>query len=98
MKDFYALRRLRHGLCICGCAIQRGNGKTKYLSAFAQGIVVGARHTGLSVSRTATLPDFSRATVSHVCQEWSTTQRTSSQRQASGRKWLIDERDQGRLI
>jgi hypothetical protein len=29
--------------------------KTKYFSAFEQVMVVGARHTGLSVSRTATL-------------------------------------------
>ena len=33
-------------------------GKTKDLSAFEQGGVVGARHTGLSVSRTAMLLVF----------------------------------------
>jgi hypothetical protein len=33
-------------------------GKTKYLSAFEQDMVVGARHTGLSVSRTATMLGF----------------------------------------
>ena len=33
-------------------------GKTKYLSAFEQGMVVGARRTNLSVSRTATLLGF----------------------------------------
>jgi hypothetical protein len=32
--------------------------KTKYLSAFRRGMVVDARHTGLSVSRTATLLFF----------------------------------------
>ena len=52
-------------------------GQTKYLSPFEQGIVVGARHTGLSVSRTATLLGFSLSTVSCVYQEWSSTQRTS---------------------
>ena len=54
-------------------------GKTQYLSAFERGMVVGTRRTGLSVSRTATLLVFSRSTVSHVYQEWSTTQRTFSQ-------------------
>ena len=54
-------------------------GQTKDLSAFERGMVVGARHTGLSVSRTATLPGFSRSTVSRVCQGWSTTQSTSRQ-------------------
>jgi hypothetical protein len=42
-------------------------------------MVVGVRHTGLSVSRTASLLGFSWSTVSHAYQEWSTTQRTSSQ-------------------
>jgi hypothetical protein len=48
-------------------------GKTKYLSTFEQGMVVGAKHTSLSVSRTATLLGFSHSTVSGVYQEWSTT-------------------------
>ncbi|CDQ74375.1 unnamed protein product [Oncorhynchus mykiss] len=52
-------------------------GMTK--SAFERGMVVGARCTGLSVSRTATLLGFSHRMVSPVYQEWSTTQRTSSQ-------------------
>ena len=52
--------------------------KTKDLSAFEWGMVVGARRTGLSVSRNPTLLSFSRSTFSHVYQEWSTTQRTSS--------------------
>jgi hypothetical protein len=42
-------------------------------------MVVGTRHTGLGVSRTATLLGFSRSTVSCVYQEWPTTQRTSNQ-------------------
>ena len=54
-------------------------GKTKDLSAFEWGIVVGPRRTGLSVSRTATLLGFSRSTVSRVYQGRSSTQRTSSQ-------------------
>jgi hypothetical protein len=68
------LRELRHGLFMCSS--QR---MTKDLSAFERGMVVGARHTSLSVSRTATLLGFSHSTVSRVYQEWSTTQRTSSQ-------------------
>jgi hypothetical protein len=44
-------------------------GKTKFLSAFEQGIVVGGGHTGLSVSRTATLLGFSHSTASRVHQE-----------------------------
>jgi predicted transcriptional regulator len=42
-------------------------------------MVVGARRTGLSVSRIAMLLGFSLSTVSRVYQEWSTTQRTSRQ-------------------
>ena len=72
-------------------------GKTKDLIAFEWGMVVGAKHTGLSVSRTATLLGFSCSTFSRLYQEWSTTQRTSSQRQVSSRKRLIDESGQRRL-
>jgi hypothetical protein len=39
-------------------AIQRVDGKTKYLIAFEQGLVVGARSTCLSVSRTAMLVGY----------------------------------------
>ena len=53
-------------------------GKTKDVSAFGRGMVVGARHTVLSVSRTATLLGFTHSKVSFVSQEWSNTQRTSS--------------------
>ena len=54
-------------------------GKTKDVSAFERGMVVGARRSGLSVSRTATLLGFSCSTISCVYQEWPTTQRPSSQ-------------------
>ena len=57
-------------------------GRTKYWSTFDQGMV-GTRLTSLSVSRTATLLGISHS-VSRVCEEWSTTQRTSSQWQSSG--------------
>ena len=55
----------------------------KTLRALEQGMVVGAKSNGLCVSRTATLLSFSSSTVSCVYQEWSTTQRTSSQLMAS---------------
>ena len=71
--------------------------KTKYLSAFEWGMVVGARSTGLSMSRTANLLGFSHSRVSRVYQEWFTTQRTSSHRQDSCRKRVIDERGQRSL-
>ena len=64
----------------CVCMPFRGwMGKTKDLSAFERGMVVGAMRTGLSMSRTATLLGFSHSTVSCVYQEWYTAQRTSSQ-------------------
>jgi hypothetical protein len=51
--------------------------KTKE-SAFEQGKVVGAKRTGISQELQHRWV-FPRSTVSHVYQEWSTTQRTSSQ-------------------
>jgi hypothetical protein len=54
-------------------------GRTIDLGAFEWGMVIDARRTGLSVSRTATLLGFLHSTVSHVYREWSTTKRTSSQ-------------------
>jgi hypothetical protein len=61
-------------------------GKTKDLSAFEPGMVVGAGRTGF-VSRTETLLGFSRSTVSRIDQEWSTTQSTSSQLDNCGKHW-----------
>ena len=47
-------------------------------SAIELGVVLSARCTGLSVSRTATLLGFSHLLVSRVYQEWSITQSTPS--------------------
>ena len=54
-----------------------GDWARQNIAVFEWGMVLGDRRTGLGVSRTATLLGFS--TVSFVYQEWSTTQRTSSQ-------------------
>jgi hypothetical protein len=63
----------------CVCVPFRGwMIKTKDVSAFERGMVVGCRAHRF-VSRTATLLGFSCSTVSCVYQEWSTTQRTSRQ-------------------
>ena len=63
--------------CVC-VPFRGGMGKTKDVSAFERGH--GSRcQEHRFVSRTASLVDFSRSTVSCVYQEWATTQRTSSQ-------------------
>jgi len=46
-------------------------GKKGDLRDFERGIVVGARWTGLSISKTADLLGFSRKTNSSVYREWS---------------------------
>jgi hypothetical protein len=58
-------------------AIQSVNGQDKDLSPFERGMVVGARSTGFSVSRFATMLGFTLNRF--LYQEWSTTERTSSQ-------------------
>ena len=71
-EGFLSLERIKTWIVyVCH---SKGEWTTKYLSAFEQGMVVGARHTGLSASRTAMLLGFSHSKVS-----WPTTQRTSSQ-------------------
>ncbi len=57
-------------------------GKKEDLSDFERGMVVGARWTGLSFSKTADLLGFSRTAISRV----------SSERQFCGRKCLVDVR------
>jgi hypothetical protein len=57
--------------CVCS------EGKTKYLHAFEWGIEVGARLTGLCQELQSCW--IFHTTVSRVYQEWSTTQKTSSQ-------------------
>ncbi|KAK6324713.1 hypothetical protein J4Q44_G00040550 [Coregonus suidteri] len=72
-------------------------GKKRDLMEFERGMIVGARRAGSSISQTAALLGFSRTTVSVVYREWRDKQKTSSQRQSSGRKQLVDKRGRRRL-
>ncbi len=67
------------------------------LSDFEHGMVVGARRSGLSISKTADLLLFSYTTISRVYREWSKKEKISSERQLSGRKCLVDVRGQRRM-
>ncbi|KAJ7985787.1 hypothetical protein DPEC_G00344100 [Dallia pectoralis] len=67
-------------------------GKTRDLGDFERGMVVGA-----SVSETAGILGFSRTTVSRVYRDWCSIQKTSSQRQSSWRKQLVDDRGRRRM-
>uniref|UniRef100_A0A673ZTP6 Acidic leucine-rich nuclear phosphoprotein 32 family member n=1 Tax=Salmo trutta TaxID=8032 RepID=A0A673ZTP6_SALTR len=72
-------------------------GKKSDLRDFERGMIVGSRRAGSSISQTAALLGFSRTTVSVVYREWRDKQKTSSQRQSSGRKQLVDKRGRRRL-
>uniref|UniRef100_A0A3Q0QYA9 Transposase Tc1-like domain-containing protein n=1 Tax=Amphilophus citrinellus TaxID=61819 RepID=A0A3Q0QYA9_AMPCI len=72
-------------------------GKSRDLSEFERGAIVGARRAGRSISQTAKLLGCSRTAVSRVYREWCQKQKTSSDRGASGRKRLVDEDGEKRL-
>ncbi|KAK9526165.1 hypothetical protein VZT92_015917 [Zoarces viviparus] len=66
-------------------------GKSRDLSEFERGMIVGARRAGCSIAETVNLLGFSKTAVSRVYREWCAKQKTSSHRESCGRKRLVDE-------
>jgi len=92
--------------CIKGCGLGQDNllnsklnvrmGKKGDLSNFECDMVVGARQAGLSISQSAQLLGFSNTTISSIY-KWCEKGKTSSMRQYSGRKCLVNARGQRRM-
>uniref|UniRef100_A0AAQ5X1D5 Transposase Tc1-like domain-containing protein n=1 Tax=Amphiprion ocellaris TaxID=80972 RepID=A0AAQ5X1D5_AMPOC len=72
-------------------------GKSRDLSEFERGMIVGARSAGCSISQTVNLLGFSKTAVSRVYREWCERQKTSSHRGSCGRKRLVDESGERRM-
>ncbi len=67
-------------------------GKKGNLRDFERGMVVGARRTGLSISKTVDLLGFSHTTICRVYRERSEKEKIFSEWQLCGRKCLVDVR------
>ncbi len=72
-------------------------GKSRDLSEFQRGMIVGARRAGCSISETVARLGFSKTSVSRVYREWCEKQKTSSQRGPCGRKRLVDDSGERRM-
>lgn len=72
-------------------------GKSRDLSEFERGMIVGARSAGCSISETVTRLGFSKTAVSRVYREWCDKQKTTSDRGSCGRKRLVDDNGERRM-
>lgn len=76
---------------------RRHMGKSRDLSEFERGMIVGARSAGCSISETVSRLSFSKTAVSRVYREWCEKQKTSSHRGSCGRKRLVDEHGEKKI-
>ncbi|XP_055944578.1 uncharacterized protein LOC129975542 [Argiope bruennichi] len=60
-------------------------------------MIVGTRSVGTSISKMAALAKCSRAAIINMHREWTTKQKTGSQRPACGRHRLLNAPDEMRL-
>lgn len=72
-------------------------GKSRDLTEFERGMIVGTRIAGCSISETVNRLGFSRTAVSRVYREWCEKQKTSSHRGSGGRKRLVDDSGEKRM-
>lgn len=72
-------------------------GKSRDLTEFERGLIVGARSAGCSISETVNRLGFSKTAVSRIYREWCVKKKTSSLRGTGGRKRLVDEVGERRM-
>ncbi|GFU57564.1 uncharacterized protein TNCV_3637251 [Trichonephila clavipes] len=70
----------------------------KDLSEFERGVIIGAREMGHSISEVAMKFEYLRKTISRVYCEYRKSGKTSNLRRRCGRKRIMQERDQRRLM